>query len=80
MQAAILPQRILVARHPERRCHPDVALEHFRVIADLFDDVVGPVIAKTETRAEVARSSEQETDRIAKERKERVVVGKKRKR
>src|SRR5690242_21840801 len=62
LQAAVLPQRIQAALDLERRPHADVALEALAVIADLLDDVVGPLLVDAERLAHPGRHAEQTLD------------------
>src|SRR6185295_140203 len=44
LQPALAPEFVEAASEPERRLLADVAFEALAVIADLLDDVVGPVL------------------------------------
>src|SRR5215467_8012850 len=43
LQAALVPELVQPAGKAQRRLQADIALEAFAVIADILDDVVGPV-------------------------------------
>src|SRR5476651_1694279 len=50
-RAALRPERIDAAAELERRALAQIALEALAVIADLFDDVVGPLLVEAEDLA-----------------------------
>src|ERR1700733_14489094 len=62
LNAAFGPQRIKAASDLERRTLPDIALEHFAVIADQANDAVGPVVGQPELFADFAFGAEQALD------------------
>lgn len=48
MQAALGPKRVLATLDLQRRAGANVTVEDFAVVADLLDDVVGPVVRHAE--------------------------------
>src|SRR5215469_17090681 len=58
-QPAILPQRIRAALQAEGRFRPDIAGEDLAIIADLLDDVIGPVLREPHLLAEIVADTEE---------------------
>ena len=61
-QAAVGPQGIQPAFDFEWRVDADIALEHFTVVADHFDDVVGPLLVQAEGFAVAGAHAEETLD------------------
>src|SRR5262249_12728476 len=62
LDAALGPQLVQPAVDLERRAHADVALKRFAVVADLLDDVNGPILGQAELLTVVAFSSDETLD------------------
>src|SRR5689334_5452091 len=53
LQTALVPQLVQAAGQAQRRLQADIALEAFAVVADLLDDVIGPVLGHAHHLAHV---------------------------
>src|SRR5476649_227006 len=73
-RAALGPERIDAAAELERRALAEIALEALAVIADLLDDVVGPLLVEAEDLA-VAVDHAQEALHVEVGRRQRVIDG-----
>src|SRR6266853_4778755 len=62
LDAALGPQPVETARDAELRSGPDIAVEHFAVIADMLDDAHDPVLGQAELLAVSAFGSQHPLD------------------
>src|SRR5262245_40394657 len=59
LQAALGPQRVGAARDLQRRALADVAVEYLRVVSDVLDRAVGPVLGQAELLAVIPLGAEE---------------------
>src|ERR1700686_1579513 len=59
LDAALRPQRVDAAGDLQLRSRADIALKHLVIIAEMIDDVVGPIIGEADALAEGAVEAEQ---------------------
>src|SRR5262249_3146270 len=62
LDAALGPERVEAALDLERRALADVALEHFAVVAHVFDDARGPILGQPELFAVIALGADKLLD------------------